>query len=125
MTLKEIAEKFIENCRTGQEMKGLAELYSPNAVSVEAAVMPGMGSAASEGVEAIKGKHAWWEANFEAHDAQVTGPFFHGDDRFAVIFEVDATEKNSGQRTKMEEVAIYTVENGKIVREEFFYDTDG
>ena len=27
----------------------------------------------------------------------------------------------AGKRTAMEEVALYTVENGRIVREEFFY----
>jgi hypothetical protein len=29
----------------------------------------------------------------------------------------------SGQRTRMEEIVLYTVERGKIVREEFFYKT--
>jgi hypothetical protein len=27
----------------------------------------------------------------------------------------------AGRRTKLEEVALYTVKDGKIVREEFFY----
>ena len=29
--------------------------------------------------------------------------------------------KPSGQRMQMEEAAFYTIRNGKIVREEFFY----
>jgi len=28
----------------------------------------------------------------------------------------------AGQRMKMDEVALYTVKDGKIVHEEFFYD---
>ncbi|MEL6600761.1 MAG: SnoaL-like domain-containing protein [Pseudomonadota bacterium] len=34
---------------------------------------------------------------------------------------MDTTEKSSGQRTQGREVAIYTVADGKITREEFFY----
>ena len=46
----------------------------------------------------------------------------HGDDRFAVIFGFDVSNRQSGERTQMQEVAVYTVnDNGKIVREEFFY----
>ena len=51
---------------------------------------------------------------------KVTGPFPH-DDRFVVIFDMDVTNKAMGQRFQMQEAALYTVANGKIVREEFFY----
>lgn len=120
MTLKEVANKLVENCRTGKEDQGLSLLYSEKCVSMEAFAMPEMASAASEGIEAIRGKHAWWAANFEVHEQQVEGPFLHGEDRFAVIFSLEATEKKSGTRSKMKEVAIYTVAGSKIVREEFF-----
>jgi ketosteroid isomerase-like protein len=56
----------------------------------------------------------------EVHSAEVEGPFLHGDDRFAVIFDIDATDKASGQRMPMREVAVYHVADGRIVREEFF-----
>ena len=56
------------------------------------------------------------------HSEKTEGPYLHGDDRFAVIFEFDATNKHSGQRTQMKEVGVYTVDDGgKIVREEFYY----
>jgi ketosteroid isomerase-like protein len=77
------------------------------------------------GLAAIKGKHAWWQDNFEMHGGDVDGPFPHGDDRFAVIFEVDATMKATGQRSRMREVAVYHVKDGLIVREEFFYAMGG
>lgn len=118
---KATAEKLVAGCREGRELEGLDTLYAPDAVSVEAMPMAG-GSAESVGVEAIKGKHAWWGANFEMHGGGVEGPFVHGPDRFAVIFEMDVTEKASGKRSTGREVAIYTVNDaGRIVREEFFY----
>ncbi len=119
MTLKDIADKLVDGCKSGQELANLPALYDANAVSVEAADYTGHGREIT-GLDAIRGKHAWWNDSFEVHSADVEGPFLHGDDRFAVIFQIDATEKASGQRMPMKEVAIYHVANGKIVREEFF-----
>lgn len=75
----------------------------------------------THGIDGIRGKHDWWNANFEATGASVSDPFLHGEDRFAVIFEVQGREKASGTTFDMKEVAIYHVADGKIVREEFFY----
>ncbi len=119
--LKSIADRLVEYCRTGQEARGLDELYDPAVVSVEAMAMPGAGSAESVGLDALKGKHAWWAQAFEVHGADVQGPFLHGDDQFAVVFSIDATERASGKRNAMKEVAVYTVANGRIRREAFFY----
>ncbi|MEO0914313.1 MAG: SnoaL-like domain-containing protein [Pseudomonadota bacterium] len=121
-TLRKTADTLVEYCRTQQEEKGLEELYDANAVSVEAELMPGTESREIEGVEGIRGKHAWWNENFEVHGGDVQGPYLHGEDRFSVIFEIDATNKMSNERSQMKEVAVYTTNgDGKIVREEFFY----
>ncbi len=116
------AEKLVGYCRENNDEACLNELYHPDAVSVEAMAMPGADSAEAVGVAAIKGKHDWWNSSFEVHSANVDGPYLHGDDRFGVIFEIDATEKASGERNAMKEMAIYTVKDGKIVREEFYYN---
>lgn len=122
-SMKATAEKLVGYCRSNDTIKGLDELYDPGAVSVEASAMPGTDSPATEGVDGIKGKHEWWNNSFEVHSAAVDGPYPHGDDRFAVIFEMDVTHKESGQRSQMKEVGVYSVnEAGKIVREEFYYD---
>ena len=36
-------------------------------------------------------------------------------------FTYDITNKPSGNRMTMDEVGLFTVKNGKIAREEFFY----
>lgn len=119
MTLEQIAQQLVANCREGREREGLSELYDPNCESIEASDPP-EGSRISKGVEAIEGKHTWWAANFELHGAEVDGPYLHAPDRFAVIFSMDVTDKSSGQRWKGREVGLYSVADGKIVREEFF-----
>lgn len=120
MTTKEIAEALVAGCRAGTERANLDLLYAPDAVSVEAADMGG--GRETHGLAGIHGKHDWWEANHTVHSVETTGPFLHGDDRFAVTFAMDATNKESGQNFKMQEVAVYHVKGGKIVKEEFFYN---
>ncbi|WP_299653912.1 nuclear transport factor 2 family protein [uncultured Tateyamaria sp.] len=119
MALKEIADALVAGCREGRETENLEKLYAADAVSVEPVDM-GEGREA-KGMDALKGKHAWWDATFELLDAKVSDPFPHGDDRFAVVFEVKAKNKENGEVSDMKEVAVYHVANDKIVREEFFY----
>jgi hypothetical protein len=119
MNTLQIGTKLVELVRTGKDREAQDTLYAADAVSVEAGAMPGMDRAA-KGLAAIKGKGEWWYGNHEVHSLKVTGPFPH-DDRFIVIFDMDVTNKGSGQRIQMQEAALYTVANGKIVKEEFFY----
>ncbi len=119
MTLNEIAQELVAGCRENRAHENLDALYAADAVSVEA-IDNGMGREA-QGIEAIRGKHAWWDATFEVMGGQISDPMPHGDDRFAVIFEMTAKHKESGEVSDMKEVALYTVGDGKIVREEFFY----
>ena len=121
MDIKSIADTLVAHCRNHTEEQGLNELYADHAVSIEAFPNPESGTALTEGLEAIHGKHSWWNNNFEVHSSDLEGPFMHGEDRFAVIFSFDATHKPTNDRWNMKEVAIYTVANGKIVREEFYY----
>ncbi len=119
MDLKAIAGELAAGCREGREVANLTRLYAPDAVSIEAADM-GNGREAV-GLDAIRGKHDWWADAMEVLESEVTGPMLHGDDRFAVIFHMKAREKASGEVRDMQEVGVYTVAEGKITREEFFY----
>ncbi|MDA7963881.1 SnoaL-like domain-containing protein [Ruegeria sp.] len=120
MNLKQIATELVAGCRENRAKENLGKLYASDAVSVEAADAMGMGRE-THGVDAIRGKHDWWEGAHEVSGASVSDPYLHGDDRFAVIFEVQGKVKDSGEAFDMKEVAIYHVADGKIVREEFFY----
>ncbi|QFU08373.1 SnoaL-like domain protein [Rhodobacteraceae bacterium THAF1] len=118
MTLQDIATQLVEGCRTGAETENLSKLYAQDAVSVEATDY-GTGRE-THGLEGIRGKHAWWEQTFETLEQVVSDPFLHGEDRFAVTFDVKAKNKEDGSIMPVKEVAVYHVADGKIVREEFF-----
>ena len=114
-----VAQELVDLCRAGKNLEAVAKLYSPNILSVESVGSDTMPKE-MRGLDAIRGKNEWWFENHEIHDAKANGPFV-GEDQFAVHYEFEATYKPTGQRFTMAEMALYTVEDGKIVREEFFY----
>jgi len=122
MSAKEIGQQLVAFCKEGKNLESINTLYADSIESVEAAEPQQGGERTTKGIEGVRGKNQWWSENHEIHSAAVHGPYPHGDDRFAVRFEYDVTNKPSGQRIKMDEVGVFTVDNGKIVKEEFFYD---
>jgi SnoaL-like domain len=123
MTTLEIGKKLVELCSNGQNQVVTETLYSPDIVSVEAAALPGMAQEV-RGVEGVAAKGKWWSENHTVHSAKHEGPYPHGN-RFIVRFTYDVTNKPSNQRFQLDEMGLFTVENDKIVREEYFYATPG
>ena len=120
MSAMKIGQQLVALCQEGKYLDAVNQLYDEDIVSVEATDPP-QGERESRGIDAVRGKNQWWGENHEVHSASVRGPFPHGDDRFCVMFNWDVTNKPSGQRFQMEEVCLYTVAEGKISKEEFFY----
>jgi hypothetical protein len=116
-----VAEELVSLCRVGRNLDAINSLYSPDIVSVES-----MGNETMpremKGIDSIHAKNQWWSENNEVHSAVVDGPYV-GDDKFAVYYNFDVTFKPTGKRQPMEEMALYEVKDGKIVREQFFYRT--
>ena len=119
MATIDIAKKYVELVSAHKNHEVIETLFSKDIVSVEAGAPPGK-SAEAKGVQAVMEKGAQWMKDHEVHSAKVEGPWPHGN-KFIVRFTYDVTNKPSGQRLKMDEAALFTVENDKIVREEFFY----
>ena len=118
MTTKDVANRFNELGQTGQYDKIQEELYAENAVSIEPAHSPGMQSV--EGLEAIKAKGRQFnEMVEEMHGGYSTEPVVAGT-HFSVSMGMDVTMKGAG-RMKMDEIAVYEVKDGMIVKEQFFY----
>ncbi len=117
MTTLETATEFT-NLLKQNDHEGAASTYNADdIVSYEAMEGP---MAVCEGKEAVRQKGEWWFANHEVHGGSVEGPFVHGD-QFAVYFTMDITPKATGERMTMTEVGLYSVEDGKITEERFFY----
>jgi ketosteroid isomerase-like protein len=117
-----IGKKLVALCQQGKNLEAIQTLYAPNVVSIEAMAMPG-NPTRLEGLDAIVKKSKEFAANSTIHSSSVEGPWPHGD-RFIVTFSIDMTAKAgpmAGQRMQMKEAALFTVKNGKVTQEEFFY----
>jgi SnoaL-like domain len=114
-----VAQELVALCRAGRNLDAINKLYSPRIVSIEPVGSPEM-PAEMNGIDAIRSKNQWWEENNEVHSNEVNGPFL-GEGQFAVQYTFDATFKPTGQRQRLTEMALYSVKDGKIVREQFFY----
>jgi hypothetical protein len=122
MGVLEVGQALVEMVPQGRasEQEFVVQYYSDNIVSVE-----GQGSdempARIEGIAAIKGKHDWWYNNNEVHSTAVEGPYVgNREDQFAVKFTMDHTP-TGGERAQMQEIALFTVKDDKIIQEEYLY----
>jgi hypothetical protein len=112
----EVARAVAALAREGKLHEVEARWLAPGIVSVE-----GVGaSLAWSGKKNVLGKYRAWEADHEIHSMDVEGPWV-GATGFALKYRIDVSQKSTGQRSQMEEIAVYTVQNGKIVREEFHF----
>ena len=117
MNTEEVARKVVELVRKQAWYEALDTLYDKDIVSVEA-FSAGGGSPETRGKEGVRGKVDWWVNEMEVHTFDASEPFV-GHDRFVVRYDADVSEKKTKQRRQMSEVGVYTVKDGKIVREEF------
>jgi hypothetical protein len=119
-TPAEVAQTVIGLLRSGAAHDVERDWLAPGIVSVE-----GVGaSMAWSGKKAVLDKYRGWEADHEIHDMRIEGPWV-GATGFALKYWIDVSQKSTGQRHQMEEIAVYTVQNGKIVREEFHFAVGG
>jgi hypothetical protein len=115
-SVEEIARDLVKLCQAGQWEEPVRKYYADEIVSVE----PMGEDRVAIGLAAVKAKGQWWFDNHIVHEALAEGPYVGGN-KFVVRFTVDVTFKPTGKRNKLDEVGVYTVENGKIVREQFLF----
>jgi len=118
MTTEQIAKRLVELCRAGEVLKAGEELYSDDIVSIE----PENGRMKSaKGKKAVEEKGAQFASMIEErHGGSFSDPLVAGN-HFSVAMVLDATLKGMG-RMKLEEVCVYEVKSGKIVKEQFFFN---
>lgn len=119
MTTEQIAKQFYQLAQEGQWDKIQSELFSQDAQSIEPAGAVGFPEVVT-GLDKIREKGQLWAGMVEQYhggyckEPQVAGNFF------ACAMGTDITMKGEG-RTAMDEIALYKVQDGKIISEQFFY----
>jgi hypothetical protein len=118
MTTQEVANRFSELAKENKFDLIQEELYDKDAVSIEPAGAVGLSNA--EGMDAIKKKGENFNASIEEMHGGWSSEPVVGGNYFSVAMGMDATMKGAG-RVKMDEICVYEVKNGKIVKEQFFF----
>lgn len=116
MSIQTIAHDLVKMCKEGKFAESGEKYWADDVMSIEP-----MGEHAEiKGKAAVRSKGEAWEKAHQVHSAHVEGPYINGN-QFAVRFKLDITEKASGKRQSMEEIALYTIRKDKISEERFFY----
>jgi ketosteroid isomerase-like protein len=115
MSTEDIAKDLVALCTAGQFDESGEKYWAEDVLSLE----PGDGGQ-SRGKAAAHAKGEGWAAANDVHGFEVQGPYVNGD-QFVVRFTIDQTVKATGQRVSLDEVGLYTLKDGKIVEERFFY----
>jgi ketosteroid isomerase-like protein len=120
MTTEQVAKRYYELIQAGQYEQIQRELYSPSIVSIEPendTNLPLM----TQGMEAYKKKeNIFYDHVEQMHGGYMSEPvistFF-----FSMMMGMDVTMKGK-KRKKKDQIAVFEVREGKIVREHFFYE---
>jgi len=118
MTVQEIANRLYELCKAGQYEQAQVELYADDALSIEPVGAPGPQSVKGRD-EIVKKGEQFRDSIETVHSVGASEPIVAGN-HFALTITVDATFKGMGKNV-MEEVAVYEVKDGKVIKEQFFY----
>jgi len=112
--VRQLATRIVDLTVSGDDEASLA-LYANNVESVE------MGMPPSFGIDAIKQKFVGWrsmisDARWKARNAWVDA------NTIVVEWEGTVTLAATGKVVEMKEIAVHEIQNGKIVRERFYYN---
>ena len=118
MTTQDVADRLYQLFQEGKWMEAQDELFSQDAKSIEPPSSPGLVSV--EGLDNIKKKGDSFNAMVEEMHGGYTGKPIVAGNFIAFAMGMDATMKGAG-RMKMDEICVYEVNDGKIVKEQFFF----
>lgn len=118
MSTQEVANRLSQLFKEFKFAEIQNEFFSDDVESIEPPHAQGIQSV--KGIEAVRKKGEDFNKMVEeVHGGYVGEPIVAGN-YIAVTMGMDITMKGFG-RTKTDEIAVYEVKDGKIVKEQFFY----
>ncbi len=119
--IDDVARDYTAMLRLGQ-FEAAGERYWANGVtSVEPADLKIGIPAFVSGIKAARDKARFRFGTGRIDDLGIDGPFVTGD-QFALFLDMLITDPASGSAQPFTEIAIFTVRDGRIIEERFFYD---
>lgn len=109
-----VASTYVAMCRAGDFSGAIDHFFPDDHVRVE-------DGREVVGNGAVHERSQDFGAEVDIHSVDIQGPYVGGD-RFAVRFSLDTTARATGTRHRTTKLSLYTVDNGRITREEVYYD---
>ena len=119
-SLVDIANDYAALVAAGEPLVAAEKYWADDIVCFEPAQNQSSEPAAATGkATAIARLTQWLEANAMS-ELLIDGPFITGD-QFALFIDMEITRRATGTREPFSEIATYTVRDGLIAEERFFY----
>lgn len=118
-TAAEVAARFTALWLAGEFRAAGEKYWADDVVSIEPRALPDGTHAECRGIDAVRRKNMRWCSTHGIEDLSIDGPFVTGD-HFALF--ADMLIAHAGRRRPHSEIAVFTVREGRIVEERFFYE---
>ena len=115
MSIKPLVRGLIELVQNGKMLEAMATYYADNVAMQENVSAPTVGFAENYARETL------FYGSLKAVKFTLVSVLVEGD-RAAINWVIDSTTAD-GKQYRMDEIAVQTWQNGKIVHERFIYDT--
>ncbi|MFI5161051.1 MAG: SnoaL-like domain-containing protein [Sphingobacteriales bacterium] len=116
-TVHQIANRLVALCREQKFVEAYRELYGEEAESIDPmySLMP-----PARGLITLIEREKQFLAKATIHQVEISEPLIAGK-HFAVRIHMDFNTEDRGRKI-VDELAVYHVKGGKIVRQQFFID---
>ena len=116
-TIQPIAERLVALLREHKFIEAYRELFGEETESIDPlyTIMPN-----ARGLITLIEREKQFQAKATIHKVEVSEPLISGN-YFSIRIYIDYTFEDKGRKT-LEELAVYHVRTGKIVRQQFFMD---
>lgn len=118
MTTQEVANRLVELCRVGKFQQVVEELYAPDIISIEPEGVP---NRIVKGLKAIAEKGIKFESRLEKINSSSMSDPIVAENFFSCNMLMNVQMKGIPFPIDMDEICVYNVNGGKIIKEEFFY----
>jgi SnoaL-like domain len=120
-SVKDVARDFTTLLRQGQFEVARERFWADDIKSIEPHDLPDGSVAINTGIDAARTNNARGLGAPHLHDLSIDGPFVTGD-QFALFLDMIIASRADGQGTPFTEIAVFTVRDGRISEERYFYE---
>ena len=117
----DVARNFTFMLRQGPFVAASERFWAIDVRSLEPHDLPDGIKAEVSGIEAARAKTVRWFGSRNVRVVSIDGPFVTGN-QFALFLDMMVTGYPSGTYQPFTEIAVFTVRDGRISEERYFYD---